>query len=271
MSYEKVMGWLKSPEKDFKKGVNLYLEHKLTTDHDNFFKSAIVNGPTAIHIKMLAGQMQKAAYRLKNAANHQEKEVKKSNKPVALVNKPKVINKKPDPSHLEVKQISGQKKESIRIDDNPFVKLEDLPKDLQAKFKENKANWKQIAETHAMMKGAKSDDERKRLFGVIEELDNKSTANWKAIDTWWKKNKDDSITPPSLNPSLKPVNWEQILKWDKELNNHKNVNIKRWEEKLRDAKYKNNNKKIKKATDKLKEYNQLVKELQNRIDENKKK
>jgi len=247
MSLQTLQTWLNTENKNFEEGVKLYELYKITKKHDQFFKAAISAGPTSLHFKILITQLQKAVYRLKT--NQQEE------------NKSAQQTKVSQPVAPEFTQISGKK--SVRIDDNPYIRVEDLPEDLQLKYKENKTLYKDMAGIHAEMKQAKTNQERKELAEKLKQVEEKQTANWKKIDTWYKNNKNSDLITPSSSEI------KQVLAWQKKLERNEKTNIKRWEEKLEKAKQKGYTRQIQRAEAKLKHYKEESEKLRKAIEEKK--
>lgn len=180
MSVEKIKEWLSS-DRDYQKGVDLFKELNVDATKVPFFEN---EKPGAIHKNMLAHLLEQHVYVLIETG----KAVKKDEKPVKpVINLPGKTNTKDT-----VKKAEGIVR--VLVDDNPIVRLEELPEELQVKYKENKTKYGEIkayhAEIAALPDDSVNDSKRKELLGLMIEADDLRKANWAAIDAWWKTNKE---------------------------------------------------------------------------------
>jgi len=226
----KATQWLKNPSRTYPEGVLIYKEAFGIDASYAFFNSAHDPKPGALHFNLLIEKIKVAERRLANSAE-QDQEVLPANRP-----------------EINVKPIDMKK--NPRIVDNPLVEVTALPAELQEKFFRNKEIVRELAGQHAAMKAAKNDAARAKHLNSCKELEKEKDSNWKAIDSWWNKNKDQvkSQPPKSEQPDIEK-RMETVRKsiaraklelkdttMDVKKRNARKSKIEAWEKEMKDLK-----------------------------------
>lgn len=105
--------------------------------------------------------------------------------------------------------IDSKASKTVKIDDNPHIKVADLPGSLKDLYYRNKAITRELTPLHEKMKALDEDpqydDKRQKLADQIGDLTKERKENWNTIDYWWQKNsngeKEDD--KPPVQPSGK--------------------------------------------------------------------
>ena len=202
---QKLATWLASKERDYKTGVQIFIDLNIDVEKIPFLQS----GSGKIQRTILTRQLENYA-RIKNIKPHVFKE-KKPVKPVRVKLKSQQM---PKPVREQTEKTVYQRPQ---IDTNPSVKFDELPAELQELFKENSRLNGEMKTLHAELKSIRDDpdkeERRKVLAGGIVERQKTTRANWETIDKWW--NSREIEKPSELSPEGKAA--EEALKRDKRI------------------------------------------------------
>jgi hypothetical protein len=187
-----LLSWLADPNRGYPDGLALYQKYTKNKDLD-FFRSAGEPQAKSMHFRMLVQKLQNVARIL--AENP------------TLIPKPdpyKVDSRKVAPitnRPLKVEREQRQVQKPVRIVDNPLVEITALPEALQQKYLQNKELYKEIAGTHAAMREAEDDEQRKGFYSELQRLEAQHASNWQEIDAWWKENREGKKPEGKLMPA----------------------------------------------------------------------
>lgn len=193
----KAQAWLKDPRRDYAEGVAIYKEAMGNDKALQFFNQVSSAKPGTLHFNMLMERMQKVARVMvvKQADKLPDittEEIKAPAKPVAG---------KPAKTMREIIREKADK--SVRIVDNPFVDISQLPDNLKTNYLRIKEIPKKLAGAHGEMKAATTDTERAAKLQLCKDLEDEKKALWLTIDDWWKSNKagkaPEQETPADLS------------------------------------------------------------------------
>jgi len=180
MTLQNILTWLQNPARDYKTGLEIYMEYRSNKKFDQFFQSVTEPAPGSMQFKMLLQKVNEIYRKVQQNPG---------------LTKPEPITVKP----INIDELKKNKLDPIgsnrpRIVENPLVNVKELPEDLQKLYFENKALTKEISDLHtqlkALPKDKRYDNKRKELANIICLKDDKRAANWLAIDTWWRDNKE---------------------------------------------------------------------------------
>ena len=144
--------WLANPNRNYDEGVQLYLKTRTDNKFDMFFQQVKAAPQNSLHAKMLLQKIQNIARIMGASAKAQPAHIP----PVVDISKARPITVDP---------IGLPKRAFPRIDDNPYIRIEKLPAELQEKYeKVIKPLAKEIAHYHELAKVAPSDDDRKEAI-----------------------------------------------------------------------------------------------------------
>jgi hypothetical protein len=179
-----LLSWLADPNRGYPDGLALYQKYTKNKDVD-FFRAAGDPQPKSMHFRMLVQKLQNVTRILAENPTLIPKPdpYKVDSRTVApITNRP-----------LKVEREQRQIQKPVRIVDNPLVEITALPAALQQKYLQNKELYKEIAGTHAAMKEAENDEQRKGFYSELQRLEAQHASNWQEIDAWWKENQEGSI------------------------------------------------------------------------------
>lgn len=169
-----IQQWLSNPNRTFCEGLAIYKTVKKHTKNDLFFSQVADAKQGTIHFNILQQELSRIA-RINGQISSEKKE------PESPPIKVKPI--------ISIKPVEANKNEKPKFYNDKMYNVNELPADLQKKFKENQELTKEISGTQAKMKavaeGKENDNERAKLRKSIETLEKKRNKNWELIDTWW--------------------------------------------------------------------------------------
>lgn len=214
--------WLGNPKRNYDEGVKLYLKLRTDLKFDNFFQSVKNAEPSSLHSNML---VQKLSNILRIEEAKPQPKTAQPEAPKVDISKAKPITV--DPIPLKTKKLFP------KIDDNPFIRIEELPEDLKALYEnEVQPKAKEIAHYHEAAKVANTDEARKEAINMAAELEDKKAAAWKQIDDWWRVNKlgdgkpeEKPAEPEKVNVGKKAIELQARI-------DDLNTNINRAEKEL---------------------------------------
>lgn len=114
---------------------------------------------------------------------------------------------------------SPAKGSTVRIDDNPMVRVEELPEDMKALYFRNKEITREMTPLHEKLKNLgeerQNDPQRKEIAEQIVALEVERKNNWEQIDAWWNGNKDElnpdtDVAPIKASGSLTKEQIDEI-------------------------------------------------------------
>lgn len=176
--------WLANPKRKYSDGVSLYLKTRNGNTFDSFFQSVKEAEPGSNHFNMLTDRLQKIARILETNSRVQSESVS------AI----KVDIKKAAPINVAPITIGkNANKQMPSIDANPYIRIEDLPENLQADFREIQKLTPEIHTWHEKAKAANSDNERKETINNAAMLEERRDELWFNIDSWWLENKAEGM------------------------------------------------------------------------------
>lgn len=217
------MQWLNDPERTFAEGLEIYKANNGMDKNYEFFHNATNPMPGGLHFNLLIDRL-RVLSRKQTSQPDQTDKVIKAVGPAISVQRIKYPGK-------------------LKIVANDLVDVKELPENLQKLYFANKDLVKTISGAHAALKSAKTDDERSKQMTIALEAEEKKYANWRAIDTWWKENKEGKqptaltenkakrqetvrkailrakkeIKDGNLSPKQKKAREEKIATWNQEL------------------------------------------------------
>lgn len=171
--------WLKSPNRNYADGIQLL---KQLDPKDRHLKFLDVSKPDEYKATLLRDRIAYHNRLGKQARVESKAEVTGAGKTVNINkgkgNKPPVEEKKP----------------SVKIDDNPIVRYEDLPVEYQRKYDAAKSAGRKLASLKEALKVAPNDAERADIGKQLETLEDEKNKLWGEIDTYWNANKGKPAT-----------------------------------------------------------------------------
>jgi hypothetical protein len=201
---QRLATWLASKNRDYKTGVQLFIDLNIDVKKIEFFSS----GEEKIHRNILFRQLENYAriHKIRPQVFKEKAPVHQKRGKLKAQEMPKATKVQP-----------GEKTERVLIDTNPSVKYDDLPANLKVLFKENSQMAGEMKALHAELKFIQDDPEkeerRKKLAEGIVERKEKSRVNWNEIDEWWKNR--HQVKEPKKSPE--ELAAEEALKKDKRI------------------------------------------------------
>lgn len=202
---EQLAHWLATKKRDYKTGVQIFADLNIDVSRVEFFNS----GDGKIQQNILARMLENYARVHKIRPRIYEKKP-----PVHVPRKKLKSQQMPKAS----KEYAAQKVERPLIDTNPSVKYDDLPENLQERFKENSRLNAEMKTLHTELKSIQDDpdkeERRKELANGIVDRQKKTRENWDVIDKWWKERNNVEKKPEKKPEELAA---EEALKKDKRI------------------------------------------------------
>ena len=255
MTLEKIKNWINNPKATYQEGLKIYNEFKKSTKHDAYFAKVENADSNSQHFKILKNQVERI-YRIQRQSvelNIPEKKAYEKPKGKAEISVTEISHSKPI-----------KKEPSIRIDDNPYIRVEELPNDLKEKFKRNKQIPTLMNEARASINNLNtSKEDRVKFYNDLSMLEEERKENWKAIDEWWKSNKGNGNNNDNDNNNLSEDDKiKQAIANEKRIKNLK-IYISRDEKKLAEAiKQKKKQRARKKIEDRINSHKKELNSLQ---------
>jgi hypothetical protein len=203
-THERLATWLATQKRDYKTGVQLFIDLNIDVKKIDFF----ISGSEKIHQTILFRQLENYArvHKIKPKVYKEKAPVHQKRGKLKSQEMPKATKVQP-----------GEKTERVMIDTNPSVKFDDLPANLQELFKENSKMNGEMKALHADLKLIQDDpdkeDRRRELAEGIVERQKESRKNWNVIDEWWATR--NQVKEPQKSPE--ELAAEEALKKDKRI------------------------------------------------------
>lgn len=217
---KKIANWLMNPERTFKEGLSIYNTVKRDNSFDTLFSQEdYAQGSIAFNLMETE---------LRNILRIKGPEVpteKKEGDVLPTIKAGKTPGKD-----------SKANANSLRIDDNPIIRVELLPETLQVKYERNKDLMRMMDESHAKLQDQGLDPvDAANITDNLVNMEEERTANWSEIDGWFKENRTrlesekqlEPLTQADITKSIK-LKRDNINRASKDLDQQKpNVQEKR--------------------------------------------
>jgi uncharacterized protein YneF (UPF0154 family) len=181
----KAQAWLKDPRRDYAEGIAIYKEAMGNDKALQFFNQVSNAKPGTLHFNMLMERMQKVSRVM--VVKQADKMPDINTEAIKQMHQPVI---KPSTNNKQIKEVIRQRAEkSVRITDNPFVDISQLPDNLKENYLRIKAIPQELAGAHGEMKASTTNSERAIKLKLCKDLEAERKALWKTIDDWWTENK----------------------------------------------------------------------------------
>ena len=181
--------WLKSPNRNYADGIQLL---KQLDPKDRRLAFLSVTNPTPYQVEMLRERVANCIRLGKQARIETKAEVTGADKTVQIV---KQKPQKPNQQQL------------VTIDENPIVRLEELPSEMQIKYQAAKTAGRKLSSLKEALRVANNDAERADIGQQLDSIEAEKNKLWSEVDAWWNANKTaaDKKAKPAPTPKPKPV------------------------------------------------------------------
>jgi len=193
-SYQDIVSYLSQAEKTYQQGLLIYNVFKHSNQYDKFFAAAVSPDEDDPHFQLLLEQL--CYIEQKFSAN-----------PDMI---PRLSNITENQPEIQLTPVIHVKKEKVRIDEHPYIDINELPVEQFQLYQENKENWNQLKALHAELRVLSPDsannEKRKGILAQMTNLEKRNQEIWKSIDIWYEsRNLNDQKTLNDMLPLEKKI------------------------------------------------------------------
>lgn len=188
-SYQDIVSYLSKADKTYEEGLLIYNVFRHSNQYDKFFAEAVSPEADDPHFQLLIEQL--CYIEQKFSANRD------------MI--PRLSNITENQPEIKLSPVKHVKKEKVRIDEHPYIDINELPVEQFRLYQENKENWSRLKALHAELRVLNPDstnnERRKGILAQMNNLEKRNQEIWLSIDTWYEsrqlndQKKEDEMLP----------------------------------------------------------------------------